>query len=700
MMDVTTSAVEGRDSPWVKPLVIGGTVLVVVAFASMLVRGRPTEVIHARWLFHNAPTAVAALWLGYALKVRRPGHGLGTLFLVVGTVSALHVAVISLADARLVAAGVTGAAARIVPADLPLDATVPLWISSWLWLPAPVLTGTLFLLLFPDGRFPSRRWRPLLPITGLGLLAVLVAYGVAGWPTSSRAMEIAQQPTHTPFTGGLAGVGGALILVATLASVASLVVRWRGAAPDVRRQFRIVGIAAVITAVVLVGLFPWQAVWIPASLVAINGFLATYTVAVLRNRLHDLDVVINRTVVASVLAALVTGAYLAVVVGIGSLVGRGAANPILPLLAVGIVAVLFEPARRRVRQIVDRLLYNRDADAYEVLSELSGQLREAGSIDAVTQRVTLLLVRGTGASGARITIEQDGRRESLAAIGEPIGEDPVHVADIVHNGERLGEVALFARSEGDLAPDAPALLVDVAGTLGAVVRNAILTGQLEERVEDLRRSRRRLVTAQDEARRELERDIHDGAQARLVALRIQLGMAATLAETGETDRLAALIDQLGEVADDSIRSLRNLSRGLSPPLLDSGGITAALRAGVRGLPLDVRIDADGIGRYAAAVEAAVYFSCLEAVNNAATHSRAEQVSVALTNGTEGLRFVVEDDGEGFDPRAVHRGRGLDNLADRVNGLHGTLTIDAAPGRGTRIIGELPVSRIDVDERPR
>jgi two-component system, NarL family, sensor kinase len=433
---------------------------------------------------------------------------------------------------------------------------------------------------------------------------------------------------------------------------------------------------------------------------SIFAFLATYTVAVLRFRLHDLDVAINRTVVASVLAAMVTALYLGVVVGIGSLVGRSSQRPLLPLVAVGLVAVLFEPARRRVRRLVDRWLYGRDADAYEVLSELATQLRDAGASDTVPDRVADLLVRGTGASGARITMTADGAPLALAEAGSIDAAPPVLTAPILHDGEVLGEVTLHARAGSDLAPDASVLVDDVAGTLGAVLRNAVLTAELTAQVDELRRSRARLLTAHDEARRELERDLHDGAQARLVALRLQLGLAATraaaLPDTEESASLRALLERLGDDTDVAIRSLRDLSRGLHPPVLETAGVAAALRAGVRGLPVEVTIEPADLGRAPRAVETAVYFCCLEAVKNAASHADARRIHVTLERREGWLAFTIEDDGRGFDPTSVTNGRGLTNLEDRIRGLHGRVEVDTGPGRGTRVRGELPVQPLVSD----
>jgi two-component system, NarL family, sensor kinase len=577
---------------------------------------------------------------------------------------------------------------------------VPFWFSAWLWLLPAGCAGTLLLLLFPDGRLPSPRWRPLVAIIATGIGLLMAAYMISAWPGSDRLIEIRQPPTAMAHTRLLASTGGGLLLLATVASVVSLRLRWRRSSPDERRQLRAVAIVGTAMAFGLAALWPWQAIWVPASMVLVFAFLATYTVAVLRFRLHDLDVAINRTVVASVLAAMVTALYLGVVVGIGSLVGRSSQRPLLPLVAVGLVAVLFEPARRRVRRLVDRWLYGRDADAYEVLSELATQLRDAGASDTVPDRVADLLVRGTGASGARITMTADGAPLALAEAGSIDAAPPVLTAPILHDGEVLGEVTLHARAGSDLAPDASVLVDDVAGTLGAVLRNAVLTAELTAQVDELRRSRARLLTAHDEARRELERDLHDGAQARLVALRLQLGLAATraaaLPDTEESASLRALLERLGDDTDVAIRSLRDLSRGLHPPVLETAGVAAALRAGVRGLPVEVTIEPADLGRAPRAVETAVYFCCLEAVKNAASHADARRIHVTLERREGWLAFTIEDDGRGFDPTSVTNGRGLTNLEDRIRGLHGRVEVDTGPGRGTRVRGELPVQPLVSD----
>jgi two-component system, NarL family, sensor kinase len=679
-------------------IALGGITLIVLAIGSMLLRGRPVEVLYARWMLHNGPPAVVILMIGWAIAHRWPGHGLARVFLVIGLVDALHVGIMAYADARLVSLGLgTQPAVAFVPREVPFDVSISFWLTSWLWIVGVGLGLVLLLLLFPDGRLPSRRWRSVVVLAAVATSLLVSGYTVWSWPWAQRLVVVTEQPSDIGIAPVLLTSGWLLLLGAMGASIASLVVRWRAADADQRTQLRPVILSGSVLAFTAVALFPVQRVWVPSVLVALVVFFTSYVVAVLRFRLHDLDVVVNRAVVASVLAAMITGLYLGVVVGVGSLIGRQVETPLLPLLAVGLIAVLFEPARRRVRRIVDRMLYGRDADAYEVLSELASQLRDASSVEQVAKQVASLLVRGSGAGAARIQLLGLDGPEELALAGEG-GLPVVLEVPVLHDGELLGQVSLHARAGTDLAPDAESLVTDVTGMLGAVLRNALLTAELKEQVIALRRSRQRLVEAHDTARRGLERDLHDGAQARLVALRMGVAMAgAELAAAEDPElsrRLTVRFEQLGTEVDEAIRELRVLTHGLRPPVLESDGVVVALRAATRGLPASVEVDGQDIGRLPPAVESAVYFVCLEAVKNASSHASAGRVVVTLQRSGEALRFAVEDDGDGFDPARAAGGRGLINLDDRIGGLGGTLTVASEPGHGTRVAGMVPVQLLD------
>jgi signal transduction histidine kinase len=225
-----------------------------------------------------------------------------------------------------------------------------------------------------------------------------------------------------------------------------------------------------------------------------------------------------------------------------------------------------------------------------------------------------------------------------------------------------------------------------------------LETRVAEQLVEIRQSRQRIVSAQDAERRRLERDLHDGAQQQLIAIKLQLALAASIAEEQAPD-LASSLQELGRETGDAIEALRALAHGIYPPLLVSSGLVPALRQQVAKLPIDVDVvpDPEDFPRLDAEVEAAVYFCCLEALQNAAKHAVATHVQVTLgCPSNDELVFAVIDDGAGFDPAQMTPGHGLTNLSDRLAALGGTLEIESAPGAGTTVRGRVPV---EVDEAP-
>jgi signal transduction histidine kinase len=260
---------------------------------------------------------------------------------------------------------------------------------------------------------------------------------------------------------------------------------------------------------------------------------------------------------------------------------------------------------------------------------------------------------------------------------------PVPGADlsvpVLHQGELLGAISLQMPKDEPLRPAGEQLVADVASQAGLVLSNAGL-------IEDLRASRQRLVTAQDEARRRLERNIHDGAQQDLVALAIKLKLTAT---TVNEEPARQMLGELQADAVGALKNLRDLARGIYPPLLADLGLAAALSAQASKSTLPVTVEADGIGRYGQDTEAAVYFCCLEALQNIAKYAQASSARICLQaqNGT--LRFTVSDDGAGYDARRTPLGSGQRNMADRLAALGGRLEVRSAPGQGTTITAQLP-----------
>ncbi len=263
------------------------------------------------------------------------------------------------------------------------------------------------------------------------------------------------------------------------------------------------------------------------------------------------------------------------------------------------------------------------------------------------------------------------------------------VVAVRHQDEILGALSIVKRRGESLTPLEHKLLDDLAHQAGLVLKNVGLTAQLQARLEELRQSRQRLVSAQDQERRKLERNLHDGAQQHLVALKVKLGLVEMLLAR-DTEKAKATLTQLKSDADEALTTLRDLARGIYPPLLADKGLTAALESQARKATLPVTVDAEGIGRYSQEVEATVYFCVLEALQNVQKYAATSQAAVRLHETDGVLEFEVQDHGRGFDPATVTRGAGLNNMADRLDALGGSLTLTSRGGDGTTVHGAVPI----------
>ena len=237
----------------------------------------------------------------------------------------------------------------------------------------------------------------------------------------------------------------------------------------------------------------------------------------------------------------------------------------------------------------------------------------------------------------------------------------------------------------------PGLVDSVCAAAGLTLDNERLQAELRARLVELQASRARLVTTADEARRRIERDLHDGAQQQLVALRISLGLARQLVTSSPAEAAEVIVQTEGQAAA-ALEELRELARGIYPPLLADLGLGAALEAQARKAALPVTVEASGAGRFPQEIEAAVYFSVLEALQNIAKYAQASAAQVTLGRDGPHLVFTVTDDGQGFDQATTPMGTGVHGMSDRLSALGGTLEITSAPGHGTRVTGRVPAAR--------
>jgi signal transduction histidine kinase len=656
--------------------------------------------------------------VGYVLATRRPDNAIGWVMMGIGVALGLN-ELLSPYASYGIHGGVGGRHLGGIAEAL----------SEPLWIPIVAVPVTYLLLLFPEGHLPSPRWRWFAWVLGASMVISLVAILFAPGPLVESNFPGLQNPLGIEALRSALSLATASILVlpvGVIGSMASLVLRFRRSSGIERLQLRwlvtAAGTVAVLYALALILSIntSWGTSATPVWLVILqNVAIASFGlipiaigVSVLRYRLFDIDLVINRALLFGAMAIFISVVYVGVVVGIGTLVGRQA-SPVLSAAAAAIVALAFQPARRRAQRFADRLVYGERATPYEVLSEFSERLGNAYANDELLPRMARALAEGTGASHADVWVRV-GDQLRAEAVWPRDAESPAPLVasantegslsptsmlePVRHQGELLGALSITKRPGESITPNEEKLVRDLAAQAGLVMRNVTLTEQLMGTIEELRASRQRLVTAQDEGRRRIERNLHDGAQQQIVALTVKLRLLAQVVERdpGAAKSMAA---DLQSDAGDALEQLRDLARGIYPPLLADQGLVAALEAQARraSIPTDVR--SDGVGRYPRDTEAAVYFCVLEALNNVAKYSGATRAEVSVVETTDELGFAVTDDGAGFDTAATSYGTGLLGMADRLDAIGGALEVASRSGEGTTVRGRIPTRGPDADRAP-
>jgi signal transduction histidine kinase len=642
------------------------------------------------WSFENVFDVVVNAGvpiLGFVIASRRPENAIGWLLLGAGFALGLA----GFGNAYALHALVAD------PGSLP-GGRVAGWIANATG-SIPVGMLPFLFLLFPNGRLPSPRWRPALWFAYVEfalLLLTTVIFATSIWARPFTMGDRARSLDSLALT--LFVVVLLMLPVSTFVSFVSVAVRYRGAVGDERTQLRWFVTAALFVVVTftatLITSLPVAQISFDVALVFL--YLAI-GIAILKHRLYDIDVIISKAVVYGILGAFITIVYVAIVVVVGTFIG---ATQFLSLVATAIVAVAFQPARDRAKRAANRVIYGKRATPYEVLSGFSEHVSEAYGGEDILPRMARLLAEGTGATDATVWLRVDDEMRPAATWPAPAEPRTPIMSDdqelpafpdvdaavaVRHGSDLLGALTITKPPSDPILPEEDKLLGDLAAQAGLVLENFRL-------IEDLRSSRQRLVAAQDEERRRLERNIHDGAQQQLVALAVKVRLAEGLVgqeEQRQRDALQGILDDV----QGALENLRDLARGIYPPLLADRGLSEALEAQARKVPIPVTVDHDGIGRYPRDVEAAVYFSVLEALQNVAKYADASNVVVRLRRDRGDLAFSVKDDGRGFDVRATPYGMGLQNMADRLAALGGTFEVRSAPNEGTTVSGRIPTAAV-------
>jgi signal transduction histidine kinase len=641
-----------------------------------------------------------AIWVGIGVLIvfRQPTSWAGWLFIITGAPLPL----LTLVDA-VVVHGV-----KVDPGSIP---AIGAWATVGEYLLYPVALIPLLFLLYPDGRVPGPRWRwsvvGLVGGTTLAFVAFLLRPGpFNNWRDDGILYENPLGIDGLASTASIAITVGTLVALASaLSTVVAVRQRFRRSTGEQRQQMRwLVFVASLVGGLLLLGILTGVAaaflgiaeggeeeppifpiLFGLTAFTIVVGIPSAYLVALLRYRLWDLDIVIRKAVVFGVVATAITLLALLVVLFIPVVfVGTGLSGWELGLLAFGVaIGFLVGPLRRRARRLADRIVYRQRATPYEVLTAFSERMGETYSTEDVLPRMVQVLASATGATSARVLLRVGHELHEVARW--PRGAEGTGEAQMIpvsHLGEELGALAVTMPANDPMDPSKERLVRDLASQAGLVLRNVRL-------IEELRASRQRLVAAQDEERRRLERNLHDGAQQQLVALAVQLRLAEQMVGR-DAEKERAVIHRLQNAANEALEDLRDLARGIYPPLLADRGLEAALEAQARKSPVPVVVEAEAIGRYPRDVESAVYFCTLEALNNVSKYADASRAVVRLAQSNGQLTFTVTDDGRGFDPETTGSGTGLQGMADRLDAIGGHFDVASAPGAGTTVTGRVPV----------
>jgi signal transduction histidine kinase len=621
---------------------------------------------------------VVAVIAGILILSRRSRATVGWLLVVLGGTSAIHGVVRELATWRLMELADRG------PLTLALA-----WTASWLWV-LPLATVVALLVELPDGE-PTGRWT-WLP------RAVTVATGVAVIALALHPRLLVDQlpiVVDNPVglvppavAAGAVAAGFVAIFVSALVGLVGLWLRYRRGDVTTRRQ--LLALLGVGVALLVLALLPTPDV---LFLVGLLGVPLAILVVTLRYRLHEVDRVVAQTLWLAVLTGLVAALYLAITAVAGSAVADGDRGTLVAVVATATVALFLQPLRAGADRAIHRLVHGRQPTRLELLEAVAEVA--AGSLGAVPDRLAAVLRSATpDTEAASVTIFlPEGTSETWASAprrvrgSSSVGDEPgastaVLDAPVVCDGVRVGSLRLHGHAGTRFDEEDTRTLRALAAAVAPALRNVGMHAALATHAH-------RLVTAHDEERRRIERDIHDGAQQQLIAAATHLGLAR---QGARDEALARQLTTAADLLTAAMRDLRTIVRGMRPAVLADHGVATALREHASTTPLGYHLDVVGAVRLDHEIEATLYWCGREALQNVTKHAGATRVVVEVTADPGSAELTVRDDGCGFEPGAVHAGEGWRNLGDRLAVIGGSFHLDSGRGRGTTLTVRVPVGR--------
>jgi signal transduction histidine kinase len=622
---------------------------------------------------------VAAVIAGILILSRRRRDTIGWLLVLLGSASAVYGVVRELATWRLMELADRG------PVTLALA-----WTASWLWV-LPFVAIAALLVELPDGELTGRwRWLPRAVTVATGVMVAALA--LHPQLLVDQLPIVVENPVGfapRPVVEAAVVAGFGAVFACTLLGLVGLLLRYRRGDVTTRRQLLLllgVGLVLLVLAV------------LPTSdvlfLTGMLGVPVAILVSTLRYRLYAVDRVVGQAVSLAVLTSLVVTLYLVTTTVAGAAVAEGDRGTLVAVAATATVALLLQPVRVRTDRAIYRLVHGRQPSRLQLLEAVAEVA--AGPIDAVADRLAALLGTATPDTvAASVTMNlPDGGSETRTSAprklrganreGDDLGESSTLLeAPVVCDGTEVGSLRLhlLAANPADEEEDV-AVLRALAAAVAPALRNVAMHAALAEHAH-------RLITAHDEERRRIERDIHDGAQQQLIAAAACLGLAR---QRTRDSALALQLTRAGDLITAAMRELRAIVRGMRPAALADHGISVALRDHASTTPLGYHLEVIGDARFDETVEATLYWCGREALQNVTKHAGATLVYVEVTADVGAAKLTVRDDGCGFDPSTVHGGEGWRNLRDRVAAIGGSFHLDSRLGAGTTLTVRIPVGR--------
>lgn len=663
-------------------------VCLVLAIAALTLDALPG---HASWMSIDPLYALYILLfltfpaMGVVIATRRPENAIGWLLCGFG--------IVWLA---------TSVADRYVLFSLSRQNELPhtsyvAWLVVWGWTLSVAVVATYVLLLFPDGRLPSPGWRIVAWVDAFWVALVCVSSAlkpgpIPGYEPLSNPINLVKAESIVAVVNPLAYFIGLPLVLG--ASISALAVRYRRARGLERLQVKWVGYAALLVVISLaigvigdelleVGDLQW--VLFPLALANLPIFIA---IAILRYRLFDIDLVFNRTIVYGALTVCVIGVYIGVVGYLGQVL-HSDGNLAISLIATGLVAVIFQPLREWLQQSVDRLMYGERDDPYGVIERLGQRLETTLAPDAVLPAIAETIAQTLKLPYASISLRQGDDFVTVADWGTP--QQAVLKLPLVYQSETVGQLELAPRAPGE-----PLSLAD-RRVLQGITHQAGIAAHAVQLAAELQASRERIVTAREEERRRLRRDLHDGLGPGLASLAVGIEAAKNTLrdDPAATERL---LDELRAQTQEALADIRRVVYALRPPALDELGLVSALReqavlyggASSSG-PLCITVEApEPMVALPAAVEVAAYRIVIEALTNVVRHAHAHTCVIRITV-SDAFEVEVSDDGSGLS-HDVRPGVGISSMCERAAELGGTITLDQRAEGGTRVVARLPLPR--------